>query len=391
MRRFFCFFLFLLSTAGMCNIAHAAIPLKSYMEIKDGRHVIIKTFEAPPEEDPSLLKEKPFEQDGYSYVYYETVKEEIPFIEKKEESRTVTISTGENNVQLILEQLEPDMDYEADDGFAGMLHLNFASVKTEVEGYTTETFTLKDSITIMGLGNNDPSGIPKTAVKSGVTLKLKNIDWSVQEAETIDYISVPVKYKAVAHYSGSYSKQVPTGYVSTAEYKGEVTISRIDKVVYTLTYIGTEIPESVDTSDGPQEKESSFKWLVVGILICLAIICCAITAFFIFYYNTFIYLKNADEYSQIAKRRIKWSNPVVDLSGLDISGKEVTVNVRKRIAKKLFGRHINTVADGNFSIRCLVDKQDSDFWYVVDIPGTLDRTVSEAGTRPEEQGGPSTM
>ena len=98
-----------------------------------------------------------------------------------------------------------------------------------------------------------------------------------------------------------------------------MTKSRIDKVVYTLTYIGTEIPESVDTSDGPQEKESSFKWLVVGILICLAIICCAITAFFIFYYNTFIYLKSADEYSQIAKMRIKWSNPVVDLSGLDIS------------------------------------------------------------------------
>lgn len=375
MRRFIS--VLLLSLLCISSTVYAAKPLKSYMELKDGRHVYIKTFEASPDEDPSLLKEKPFEQDGFSYTYYETAKEEIPFVEKREETQTATVTTADNSVQAILQQFEPDMDYEGEDGFIGKLLLDHASVKTEVEGYKNQTFTVKDTMTIMGLSNNDPSNIPKTTVKDGVTLNLQNVDWSAQESAAVDFETVTTKYKAVAYYSGSYSKKVPTGYISTVEYKGEVTKTRIEKVIYTLTYIGTELPkptpeptpEPTSGPEVPQEKESSFKWLIVGIAICLAIIGGAVAAFFIFFYNTFIYLKNADEYRLIAKRRIKWNNPVVDLNGLDVSGKEVAVNVKRIIAGKLFGRHIKTVADEGFSIRCLVDKQNCDFWYVVNVPG----------------------
>ena len=143
--------------------------------------------------------------------------------------------------------------------------------------------------------------------------------------------------------------------------------------MYTLTYLGTKIPEPTpeptpEPEPVPDEPvKSDFNWWIVG-LISLATIGGAIAAFFIFFHNTLVYLKNAEEYQLIAKRRIKWNNPVVDLSGLNVSGKEVAVNVKKTMAKKLFGRQIKTIADEDFTIRCLVDKQNCDFWYVVNIP-----------------------
>lgn len=372
-RRLLCVLLLLFCFS---DTAYATTPLKSYMEIKDGRHLFTKTFEAGPEEDSSQLIENPFEQDGFSYAYYETAKELIPLIEKREEIQAAEISTESNDTKAILQLLEQEKDYEGEDGFSGKLLLDPGSIKTEVEDYTTKTFTVRDSATIMGLSNNDPANVPKTMYQDGVTLSLQSVDWSAQQSESVDYETIPTMYKAVAHYSGSYTKQVPTGYVSTVEYKGEVTKTEIEKVIYTLTYIGTELPKSAPmpepepdlVEDELQETGISLKWLIAGTAIFLVIMCGTLALFFLFYYNTFIYLKNGDEYSLIAKRRIKWSNPVVDLNGLDISGKEVAVNVKKCVAERLFGRHIKTVVDGNAGTRCLVDRHGGDFWYVVGVP-----------------------
>jgi hypothetical protein len=357
MRRFFSIFLlfFMCATATI----HAATPLENHMEIKDGRHIITKTFEAKPDENPDLLKETPFEQDGFSYTYFETLKEVIPLVETRQEVQTATVTTSGNDVQSIL---------------------------AEVEGYTTETYSISDSMTFVGLGSNDPSNIPKSTVKNGVTLSLKNIDWSIQESQTVDYDVIPTKYKAVANYAGSYSKKVPTGYVSTVEYKGDVTKTETEKVIYTITYIGTEIPkptpEPTPEPVVPQNETPSIM-MIAGIIALILIIGGAIVAFFVFFFNTYIYIKNDDEYRLIAKKRIRWHNPVVDLSGLEIAGKEVAIHVKRRTAEKLFGRYIPTVADANFSTRHMVDKQNCDFWYIVNIPTAPDHADDETDSAPD--------
>lgn len=355
--------------------ANAATPVKSYMEIKDERHVYTKIFEALPDEDPFSLRESPFEQDGFSYAYYDTTAEEIKAVEKKAVAQTASVSTANSDVKTILQQFAPDMDYSDDEGFAGKLYLDHASVTTEAEGYVNKKFTLNDSVTVVGLGSNDPAAIPKTKVKDGVTLTLQNIDWSSQSAAAIDFTSVPATYTAVAHYSGAYSKKLPTGFVSAVEYKGEVSKVWTEKVIYTLTYIGTRLPEPTPVPTPMPEPAPAFsiklgkvKWLIVGIAVCLAAIALVGGVFFYFYYNTYIYIKAADEYVLTAKRRLKLSSPVVDLAGLDVCGKEVAVNVKSQQAKKLFGRYIKTVADGEFTLRTLVDKRNCDFWYTVEIP-----------------------
>ena len=50
----------------------------------------------------------------------------------------------------------------------------------------------------------------------------------------------PTSYQAVATYSGKSYHKVATGYVTSADYVGEVTRSDVESVTYKVTYLGTE-------------------------------------------------------------------------------------------------------------------------------------------------------
>lgn len=341
--------------------AYAAEPLKSYMEIKDGRHLFIKTYTAAPNEDPSALKEDPFTLDGFSYSFLDMEKDEIISEEKRMETQTKTTESQNNDISAILEQLPLSIDYSKD-GFSGKLLLDSDSVSTEVKGYTTQTYTVRDSIMLRGVSNNDISLVPKTTVKNGVTLKLTGVDWSVGTSTSVDYDSVPMSYNGVASYSGSYTKKIPTGYVTTAQYSGEVVNRTVDSVVYTVTYIGEKLPHTLFGEDGNGIPALAVVW-GIGLALILGA-----AAYFLFYHNTAIYLKDGDATRRIGRAHVKCEDPIVDLSRYDVAGKEVAVRIKQQAANRLFGRQVKTIADGGYSFKCLVDKQDGDFWYSVTVP-----------------------
>ena len=341
--------------------AYAAEPLKSYMELKDGRHLFIKTYEAAPDENPSQLKEEPFELDGFSYSFLDMEKDEIISEEKRMETQEKTTESETNDLSAVLEQLPLSIDYNKD-GFTGKLLLDSDSVSTQVKGYTTKTYTVKDSIMLRGVSNNDVSLVPKTTVKNGVTLKLTGVDWSVGSSAPVDYDSVPISYNGVASYSGSYTKKIPTGYMTTAVYSGEVVNRTVDSVVYTVTYIGEKLPVNIwgDTDGGIPVLA-----IVCGVGLVLLQ---SVAAFFLLYPNAVVLIKEGEDYRKIGRRRVKYENPVVDLSRYDVAGQEVAVKIKQQAANRLFGRQVKTVADGGYCFKCLVDQKDRDFWYVVNIP-----------------------
>ncbi len=387
-----------LSTATLND--QMPVPVSTLLEIKDERHIMTKLFEIPAGEtiDPSELKEQSFKLDGYSYSYFETEKEEIYNEEKREEKQEVKLSTDNNDAAAILEQLNPDMAFDKD-GFIGKLLLDHAAIVTEVEGYVNKTYTINDSQTLMNLSSNDPVQVPKYMTNNGIELKLKTVDWRVNQSDAIDYNSIPTSYTAVAHYSGSYSKKIATGYVTTAYYTGEVIKRTLLKTEYTLTYLGEKLPEptlaptptpeptpiptAVPTLEPIQQEHgksaSPLIW-VMGFILLLLGLAGGAAAYLLLLPNTTIFIKEGEEdYKQIAKRNIRFENPVVDLTDLDVAGKEVAVYVKKRIAQKLFGRHIKTVV-GDFSISCLVDKQNCDYWYVVEVPDNPETDFEEKPT-----------
>ena len=216
---------------------------------------------------------------------------------------------------------------------------------------------------LRGVSNNDISLVPKTTVKNGVTLKLTGVDWSVGTSAPVDYDSVPMSYNGVASYSGSYTRKIPTGYVTTAEYRGEVINRTVGSVVYTVTYIGEKMPYTILGKGG----NGGIPLLAVVWGVGLALILGA-AAYFLFYPNTIIYLKEGDATQRIGRERVKYDNPVVDLGKYDVAGKEVAIKIKQQTANRLFGRQVKTIADGGYSFKCLVDRQYSDFWYSVTVP-----------------------
>lgn len=63
---------------------------------------------------------------------------------------------------------------------------------------------------------------------------------------------------AAAHYSAKASYNAATGYITTAEYVGDVTHEGIESIIYVLTYLGEEIvPEPIE-ADGTTDMISSF-------------------------------------------------------------------------------------------------------------------------------------
>ena len=54
-------------------VSAAYIPESSVTENRDGRQLIIKTYQLSPEDDPSELVDEPFDLEGYHYEHLETV------------------------------------------------------------------------------------------------------------------------------------------------------------------------------------------------------------------------------------------------------------------------------------------------------------------------------
>ena len=375
--------------SGLGTQVHAAEalpippPAQTIIEIKDDRHYAVKTHERTldtDEADPSALKEEPFALDGYLYTFFGLKKEAIPVVERRQAAETVTLETETDDAAVILQQLAAELPYE-EDGFEGVLALNHTSIRTAVKAYEARNFTLTDTQTFNGLPDTDPVVIPKTIVKSGVTLKLMDVSWSVQETMVVGYDTVPSKYSATAQYSGSYSKNVPVGYVTTAQYTGEIVKSRIDKIVYTVMYLGEEIvPEApseppipnlggnlLESEVAKPVKLASTPQGWIAALVCLLLAGGGAGVYFLRRRNVAIFAKDGDDLKLITRRYVKWETPTIDLRRVPIPTTEAAICVRQSLANRLFGRQIPVLVTDDYTVKCFVDTQNADFWAEIDL------------------------
>ena len=187
-------------------VSAAYIPESSVTENRDGRQLIIKTYQLSPEDDPSELVDEPFDLEGYHYEHLETVKEDQTFHDSKAHTETVTVTTSSDSLAAILEQLAPTMEYSKD-GYSGVLTLDHTTLQTEAAGYTTKYYTITDTKQFTGLPRNDPSYVPTTTVKDGKTLSLSNISWAVTGTGLADDTLVPTSYTATATYQATAGTQ----------------------------------------------------------------------------------------------------------------------------------------------------------------------------------------
>ena len=240
----------------------------------NGQERMEKTYYLTPDEDPNSVIEEPFENDGYAFNL-ETIRFEENKTEMEKDMRqTVTVETQTEDAAEILRLLASSLPYTDEAGFTGILYIDTASIVTSVAGYEAKSYTITDTREYSSMLMNDPSGIPQSTTKSGVTLKLKDISWVVTETALAGDSLVPVEYKAVASYSGSYSKEVPTGYVTTANYIGKISFEAVESLTVKVTYIGTAIapPEPNEVPiEIPEEEKGSGGLIAIIVIAMLAL------------------------------------------------------------------------------------------------------------------------
>ena len=252
----------LLLTAALTMSANALeVPTSTVVQNLNGSQQVVKTYTVSPEVDARTLIEEPFQLEGFLYTYADIVKEENLVSERQIHTETVTVETAKKNLDVILKELAPTMEY-GDGTWAGTLALDHTSIQTQAAGYTTGSSTVTATKTIGPLDRNDMSYVPATTVKNGVTLNLSSVEWQVIGAEVVGDMTAPCSYQAVATYTGKSYYSAATGYVTTANYVGEVTHEGVESVTYRVTYLGEE--HQPESSPAPTEEQPNLFQRVVS-------------------------------------------------------------------------------------------------------------------------------
>ena len=215
------------------------VPEKVTVQNLNGVQQYIKEFTVSNITDPESLIEDDFSYEGFRYTYSDITKTNNFIEDTKEMSQIITVNTDKKDLSVILENLEPEIWYE-DEHYSGKLYLDHTSLETEVAGYKKVNYTLTETKEYPDLDSNDMAYVAETVTKDGKTLPLVGVDWQVQATTLVDDILVPSKYMAVATYADNASYSAATGYITTAEYKGEVSCYEVADITYTVTYTGAE-------------------------------------------------------------------------------------------------------------------------------------------------------
>ena len=231
------FLCLLLALTLTTSAAALEVPTSTVVQNLNGSQQLIKTYVLPPETNPQTLVEEPFEQEGFLYTFAEIVKEENLISDASYHRETVTVDTG---------------------SYKGTLSLDHTSIHTEASGYETRSSTVTATKTIGPVDRNDMSYIPATTTKNGVTLNLAGVDWQVTGTDLVGDALAPSSYQAVATYSGKSYYKAATGYVTTADYVGQISRDGVVSVTYKVMYLGTEA--------GPEARESMISRAAGGAL-----------------------------------------------------------------------------------------------------------------------------
>lgn len=357
------------------SVGAAYIPESVIRENRDGRQLIIKTFTISPSDDPETLIEEPFEQEGFFYSQISITKAENYHEESKTQTESVTIDTSTNNLSVILDTLPPSREYNHD-GYSGILTLDHTSLKTEAAGYSSKSSTISDTKTIEGLDRNDPSYVPKTTVKNGVTLNLANVEWSIAGTSLSDGELVPTLYTAVATYTAKSSYRVATGYVTTATYIGNVVSKGVESITYTVTYLGTPIKVEEPAPPPPEDPKPQYGIYFIsgGALLLLS---AGIVFILLFRYNTNIYTLSEDmiEYDIIGKARLSRKRMSIDCKRFKTYPRdEVVIEVKAKTARKLFGKLVRVSLKEGLRTHRIEQYGSDNYWFTVFLNNEEDIT-----------------
>ena len=252
---------------GTTTAFAAEYPSQVSYNLSNGIFEVRKTYEMQANQEPSAQAKQGFEQDGYSFVLTDMLRQELPEQQSKAYTENVTVSSDSKELTAILPLLADTKEITTEDGFAGTLKLDTSTITVEPAGYKNNSWTVSATRTYPNLSSMDLEYIPKTTTENGRTLNFSTVDWQTDNTENVDDDTIGNRFSAVVTYTGTASSRNVTGYTVTAQYSGKVEKVSLDKVQYVAVFHGTPI--------APQEvaKESVMDWRYLAIPGGLVLLC----------------------------------------------------------------------------------------------------------------------
>ena len=226
------------------------ISVEEYTYEEQNEPRINKVYQLSLSDNPSGIPTKDFVRNGRLYYLLDMTRKDEVGVDTKPHTETVTRPSDTSNMEEILQGLEAELEVTTEEGYTGVLRLDHTSVQVTTDGYATKTQPLSATRSYPNLSEADVSLVPKSIEDSGRTLTLADVQW--QEAGGF--------YNAAATYTGTASSKYATGYTVTADYKGDVTRSSCDTVIYTAVFCLAEEREAVTAIPQPAAEGGGFDW-----------------------------------------------------------------------------------------------------------------------------------
>ena len=220
---------------------------------------------------------------------------------------------------------------------------------------------------IGNLDRNDMSYVPATTIKNGKTLSLANVEWQVTGTALVGEALVPSQYQAIATYSASSSYQAATGYVTTAEYRGDVVSTGIESITYTVVYTGSAIePEAPAGRDGILSGQAA----AIAIAVLPVLLLAALGGLlFLRRKNVYVYRpgEKPRDYEVIGKFRTSPESATIDLGQLKSHPTgTVAIELKGTLAKKLVGKEFTVLCENGAYTYTVPDSRPGS-WHEFDV------------------------
>lgn len=232
----------------------SAYPAEVRASEENGVYRLEKVYYLTAKDDPTTIPTADFEREGRTYTLLDLLKNDQTETDTREHIEVVTLESKTKDMTEILKMLEPKLEVKTEDGYEGVLSLDHTTIQVEAAGYGTSNRTVTAERTYPNLSDADVSLVPKSVNENGRTLTLADVSWQEAAVDPTDGYDIPIRYTAVASYTGTATSKYATGYTVTADYKGDVTRTSCDTVVYTAVF------SSVGNA-AVKTGHSSFNWL----------------------------------------------------------------------------------------------------------------------------------
>lgn len=263
-------------------------PAEVNQSEENGITRIEKVYYLTAQDDPTGIPTEDFERNGQHFTLQDVLKNSQIERDTKDHVEEVTVNSAKKDMESILPLLEPEIEVQTEDGYAGVLTLDHTSITVEAAGYNSSSRTVSATRTYPNLSAADVSLIPKTITDNGRTLTLADVQWQNAASTQQDGYDMAIRYTATASYTGTATSQYATGYVVTASYHGAVTRVNHDVTTYTAVFSSADPAPVLPTEEDPlpplvtepdaapekpeagESKRSTFPWALLLLPVALA-------------------------------------------------------------------------------------------------------------------------